>query len=146
MRKIITPEPIQLVNEATGEPLKRSQTDPRPEPPYSLYSTIVNHVVADPAWGKGRAARQDANEFKKKTRDAAPGGPVFITQGCYDRAVKVIENPEIHQPMNIESQLEPHFDAIYDAKPAKDGEYEAWVVAQAKIEEAKQLPSPDDDE
>lgn len=142
MRKIITPEPIQLVNEATGEPLMRSEIDHRPEPPYDIYKTVVNHVVCDPAWGKGRSARQDANELKKKAKVAIPGEPVFITKGCWDRCVKVIETPQLQQAMNIETQLEPHLDAIYEAKESKDGEYEAWVVAKAKVEEAMKAVDP----
>jgi hypothetical protein len=111
--KFEIPKPVVLLNDE-GKPMLRGDTG-RPEAPVSLDRYVSRYMISDPAWGKGRKARQDANLLKEIC--AGPTGETReYTPSLRDRIIKVLDEPEVDFGNYIMSQLEPLGDALYNAE------------------------------
>jgi len=118
MYYVTIPDPVQLINKATGKPVASAGSPDTPEQPFTLYRYVVTFVTPDPAWAggdKGRKPLRAASKFEDALENAQPGDVVAIEDDWHARARRAIEEPEGKGPTAIMPQLIPLMDAICDA-------------------------------
>jgi len=111
MRYVKIPEPIQLKNLTTGEPLKVDGDDS----PWQMYRYLVDLVLPDPAMGRGYKVDRIRSTVRGAFDGAEPGGYVAIEDEHYDTIRAVIENPESEIPPIVTMQLFAFQQAFVDA-------------------------------
>ena len=105
MREITIPEPIQLYDLSTGKPILKSDDDPTPEDPWTIFKFIARFVFPDPKIGKGKKGAKTVSRLTKKFRDATPGSKVLIDDEDWHAVLDVLDDPSGPWPQMLAGQM-----------------------------------------
>tara|TARA_B100000029_G_scaffold119127_1_gene112232 strand:+ start:270 stop:644 length:375 start_codon:yes stop_codon:yes gene_type:complete len=115
MRYVEVPQPIQIKNLTTGEPI----TVDGSVIPWRMSRYLSDIVLPDPALGKGYKADLVRSTLSAAFKDAKPGDFVPIEDEHYEMVRGVIEGPESDTPPIVTMQLFPFQAAFVEASREK---------------------------
>mgnify|MGYP007063604129 CR=1 FL=1 len=111
MRYVEVPQPIQIKNLTTGEPI----TVDGSVIPWRMSRYLSDIVLPDPALGKGYKADLVRSTIRASFKDANTGDVVPVEDEHYDMVRAVIEGPESTTPPIVTMQLFPFQSAFVEA-------------------------------
>lgn len=88
---LAVPAPIQIEG-PDGTPAWSSQTDPTPEPPWTMYRWLCVFVLTDKKMGKGTKAIKATSRLKKALKGVKEG-TVEIDEADRELVLEVIKDP-----------------------------------------------------
>ena len=117
MKYVKIPEPIQIKNLNTGEPIRVDGNDT----PWRMYRYLVDVILPDPKMGKGYKTDRIRSTVREAFKDAKPGEYIAIEDGHHELVSSVIEEPDANIPPVVTMQLFPFQQAWMEASSEKQG-------------------------
>ena len=115
MYYVVIPQPIQIKNLRTSEPLRIDGDDS----PWEMIRYLTDLILTDPAMGKGYEADRVRSTVQHAFANAVPGDYVSVEDAHLKMIRGGIESPDSNIPPVVTMQLLPFQEAFMSASREK---------------------------